>query len=386
MKSRTVLVLVRPASHVRMSAIARFARKRGWHLTFADRLSRLPVGWTGDGALVTVRGEGMVPFVAGLRRRHVPVVDLTIDHPEVKVPRVCADHRACGRLAAEHLLARHFTHAAWVSTTWSHSHALRAEGFTTAWHAATGNMPPRWILSESMGAREFDDWRLFTRHLGGLLLHAPKPLAVLAYDDADAQRVLAAAESVHLKVPEEVAIVGIGNDELVCENQTVPLTSVDHDIGRTGSVGAALLERIMSASDGPSKAIPDAVLIRPRGVVSRASTDMVAARNPLVRRALDYIRAHLADSFGSNEIARALTVSRTRLDRAFADDLRSSVQKETVRLRLDEVRRRLEDPQEPIAEIARQTGFSSPAYLSSVFRAATGLTPRDYRKSRANRK
>lgn len=183
-----------------------------------------------------------------------------------------------------------------------------------------------------------------------------------------------------------MAIVGIGNDELVCENQTVPLTSVDHDIGRTGSVGAALLERIMSASDRPSKAIPDLVLIRPRGVVSRASTDMVAARDPLVRQALDYIRAHLADSFGSNEIARALAVSRTRLDRAFADDLPSSVQKETVRMRLDEVRRRLEDSQEPIAEIARRTGFSSPAYLSSVFHAATGLTPRDYRKSRANRK
>ena len=365
-----------------MSAIARFARRQGWHLTFADRLSRLPVGWTGDGALVTVRGEGMVPFVAGLRQRHVPVVDLTIDHPEVKVPRVCADHRACGRLAAEHLLARHFTHAAWASTTWSHSHALRAEGFAVAWRAATGNMPPCWILSESMGAREFDDWRLFTRHLGGLLLRAPKPLAVLAYDDADAQRVLAAAESVRLKVPEEVAIVGIGNDELVCENQTVPLTSVDHDIGRTGSVGAALLERIMSASDRPSKAIPDLVLIRPRGVVSRASTDMVAARDPLVRQALDYIRAHLADSFGSNEIARALAVSRTRLDRAFAADLRSSVQKELARMRLDEARRLLESPDGPIAEIARRAGFSSPAYLSSVFRAATGLSPRDYRKSR----
>ena len=113
---------------------------------------------------------------------------------------------------------------------------------------------------------------------------------------------------------------------------------------------------------------------------------MVAARDPLVRQALDYIRAHLADSFGSNEIARALAVSRTRLDRAFADDLRSSVQKETVRMRLDEVRRRLEGSQEPIAEIARRTGFSSPAYLSSVFHATTGLTPRDYRKSRANRK
>ncbi len=386
MKSRTVLVLVRPASHVRMSAIARFARKQGWHLTFADRLSRLPVGWTGDGALVTVRGEGMVPFVAGLRRRHVPVVDLTIDHPEVKVPRVCADHRACGRLAAEHLLARHFTHAAWVSTIWSHSHALRAEGFADAWRASTGEAPRRWVLSESMRAREFDDWRLFTRHLGRLLLRSPRPLAVLAYDDADAQRVLAAAEAARLKVPEEVAIVGIGNDELVCENQTVPLTSVDHDIGRTGSVGAALLERIMSAPGRRSKAIPDAVLIRPRGVVSRASTDMVAARDPLVRRALDWMRAHLAGSFGSNEIARAFGVSRTRLDRAFAADLRSSVQKEAVRMRVDEVRRRLEDPQEAIAEIARETGFSSPAYLSSVFRAATGFTPRDYRKSRANRK
>lgn len=379
MASRTVLVLVRPASHVRMSAIARFARAQGWHLMFADRLSRLPIGWTGDGALVTVRGEGVLPFVAGLRRRRVPVVDLTFDHPEVKVPRACADHRACGRLAAEHLLSRHFTHAAWVSTTWSHSHALRAAGFSDAWRAATGRTPPRWILSQSMDARAFDDWRLFTRHLGGRLARAPRPLGVLAYDDADAQRVLAAAETVRLRVPEDVAIVGIGNDELVCEHQTVPLTSVDHDIGRTGTAGAALLARLMAGAR--AKPAPDLVLVRPRGVVARASTDMVAARDPLVRRALDDMRAHLADAFGSVELARALAVSRTRLDRAFAADLGSSVQKELARMRIDEARHLLAAPDRPIADVARRVGFSSPAYFSSAFRAATGLSPRAYRKS-----
>ena len=81
---RNVLLMTTPVSHVRMSGITQFAKERGWHLMIADRLSRLPVGWTGDGALATVRGGPTVlDFVRTLRRRHIPVVDLTFDHCRV---------------------------------------------------------------------------------------------------------------------------------------------------------------------------------------------------------------------------------------------------------------------------------------------------------------
>ena len=221
MRQRSVLLLISPAYPPRLQGIARFARTHGWHLMIEDRLARLPRGWTGDGALVTLRAnEETVEYVRKLRRRHIPVVDLTFQRPDVRIPRVTGDHAAAGRAAAEHFLGRHFRNAAWYSTIWTHVHALRYGGFARAW---PGEPPLKWVLAEKTTPETFDDWRLFTRLLGQALRQAPKPLAVLTYDDADAARVLSACLAANISVPEEVAVMGIGDDTVVCENQAVPL-------------------------------------------------------------------------------------------------------------------------------------------------------------------
>ena len=146
MRQRSVLLLVSPAYPPRLQGIARFARTHGWHLMIEDRLARLPRGWTGDGALVTLRAnEETVEYVRQLRRRHIPVVDLTFQRPDVRIPRVTGDHAAAGRAAAEHFLGRHFRHAAWYSTIWTHVHALRYGGFASAW---PGEPPLKWVLAD----------------------------------------------------------------------------------------------------------------------------------------------------------------------------------------------------------------------------------------------
>ena len=380
MKQKNILILTQPVSHVRLGGIARYAKTHGWHLVIADRLARLPVGWTGDGALVSARGdEAVLAFIRGLVHKGIPVVDLTIDHPEIRVPRASGDHEACGRLAAEHLLSRHFTEAAWFSTIWSHSHGLRFKGFADAWQRSTGAPPRRWVLSEALSAREFDNWKSFTRRLSALIRKSPKPLAVLGYDDADAARVLTACMETGIAVPDEVAIMGIGDDTIVCENQGVPLSSVGHDLARVGYTGAALLDRLMSGQKTP----PDIVWIRPTGIVARASTDVIAATDPTVRAAIDFIRTHLSDAPDSRTIAAHLNISRTRLDRLFAETLHSSVQKESMRLRLDEVSFRLEHTDHPIKKIAADMGFSSAAHLTAAFRHATGVPPSAWRQKKA---
>lgn len=367
-----------PVSHVRMGGIARFAKEHGWHLTIADRLSRLPKGWTGDGALATVRGgPAMLDFVRGLRRRQIPVVDLTFDHPEIRIPRVSGDHDAYGRLAAGHFKERHFRHAAWFSTIWSHSHALRYEGFRSSWTADGGAPPLRWVLAESLPSEQFDNWQHAGRHLGNLLKNAPKPLAVLGYDDTDAARVLAAARDAGLNVPEEVAIIGIGDDRLVCEYQPVPLSSINNDLTRIGYEGAALLQRIMDGEKPPAKPI----LIPPAGIVTRTSTDLFAVGNPILRQALVWISNHLNVPFGVPQLAEALNVPRRTLDRLFATELATTVGRETLRQRLVQAKSLLGANTLSVSEIAYQTGFSSPAHLSHAFTAAYGLSPRAYRRS-----
>lgn len=137
MQQKNVLILSQPVSHIRLGGIAKFAKNHGWHLVIADRLSRLPIGWTGDGALVSARGpKTTLKFIMGLVNAGAPVVDMTIDHPEIAIPRVSGDHVRCGQLAARHFVERHFGEAAFLlkNTEMPIKQVANDLGFSSAAH------------------------------------------------------------------------------------------------------------------------------------------------------------------------------------------------------------------------------------------------------------
>ena len=391
MKQRNVLLVIQPAYPERIQGIARFARSHGWHLTIVDRLARFPRGWRGDGALVTLRGNAKTNrFVRGLVRDGIPVVDLTFNNPEIRLPRVSGDHEAFGRLARKHFESLNFHHFAWFSTGWSHVHELRFLGYaaeTRDQGSGIGDQGAcRWVLEDMVGKDEIDNWRLFLKIIGRELKSAPKPLAVLTYDDADAAKVLSAALEAGLRVPEDVAIMGIGNDTVICENQAVPLSSVDHDLEKNGYEGAVLLDKLMSSKREEGRGMRDEAqkfrLIPPRGIVIRKSTDTLAADDPVLSAALREISRRLPTSFGVAEIAEALKVPRTRLDRLFAEKFSRSVGKEIVRQRIERAKRLLTSTDKPMKEIAALCGYCNAGYFTNAFRAETGVTPKAWRRGR----
>lgn len=370
MERRNVLILVTPAYQPRLAGIARYARQHGWQLTILDRIARQPRGWNGDGVLVTLRDNPeTVAFVKSLRRRKIPVVDLTFNHPEMRLPRVSGDHAAMGRLAREHFEERNVHNSAWFSTNWLNIHRLRYEGF---------NSPAlRWVFSEEAPSERLDDFAWFNRWLGMKLRDAPKPLALLAYDDADAARALGACLAAGLSVPDDVAILGIGGDRLICENQSVPISSIEHDQGRTGYEGAELLDRLMNGEKPPTTPI----LIPPRGITVRQSTDFIAAASPIVRKALEFIKANISRPIGLDQVSTEIGTSRANLARLFDSEFGRTVGKEILRQRIDLAKKLMLEDILSIAEIAYRTGFCNPAYFSNTFRRETGLTPRAWRKA-----
>lgn len=381
MTIKNVLLLITPASPGRFAGIARYAKEHGWHLTVADRLTHALTGWTGDGALVTLRDDATVlRQVRALRRRGIPVVDLTITRPEIRLPRVAGDNAAIGRVAAAHFLARYFRHAAWFSTSWGHQHRLRRDAFARAFTAAGRPAPASWIWSLDPKSTQTDDWRALSRWLMKRLRDAPRPLGVFCFDDADASRVESVALAGALRIPEDVAILGTGDDEPLCEAQTVPISSVRHDLSENGYHGAALLDALMAGGDGAVR--PDARLIPPLGIRERASTDALAVDTPLVRRAVAIYRDDLARPPSTEQLADRLGVSRASLDRAFAADLGLAPAHLLARLRLDAARRLLRTTGRSVSEIAYALGYCNPAYFSNVFRAATGASPKAWRSAR----
>ena len=379
MNCRHVLILVTPAYQPRLAGIARYARQHGWQLTILDRIARQPKGWKGDGVLVTLRDNPEIEaFVKSLRRRKVPVVDLTFNHPEMRLPRVSGDHFAMGQLARKHFEERNFRNFAWFSTNWLNIHQLRYDGFTHSSLPIPRSpfpVPQKWIFSDEAPSERLDDFAWFNRWLGKKLRDAPKPLALLAYDDADAARALGACLAAGLAVPDDVAILGIGGDRLICENQPVPLSSVEHDQGRTGYEGAELLDRLMDGKAPPAKP----VLIPPRGITVRASTDFIAAASPVLRRALEHIRSNLAKPVGLSQIADEIGSSRATVARLFEHELGHSAGEEIMRQRIDMAKRLLKNDSLSVSEVAYRTGFCNPAYFTNTFRRETGLTPKGWR-------
>ena len=365
-----VLAMVSPMSAARIAGIARYAHEQGWHLMIQDRLGYHPLAWDGDGVIAALRSDPIsVDAVRRLMKRGIPVVDLTISRPDIKVPRVMSDHTAIGRLAAEHFSERNYRNIVWFSTGWGKVQELRYAGLIEQAPAA------RWIAEEELPKTRRNDWSTFLRWLSAKLKAASKPLAALTYDESDAARLLDVAERTGISVPEELAILSIGNDPLICENQSVPLSSIDQNLERGGYEAAALLQRLMDGERPPRKPI----VVPPAGVVLRRSTDAIAVTDHLVRQGLKYIEENLATSFGAVQIANALGITQNVLHKHFAAELGRSVGKEIARRRLAKVKLLLRNAKMSVSEIAATTGFCTPSHLSNAFHAATGTTPRAWR-------
>ena len=378
MEQRNVLVMISPMSGPRLAGVARYAKEHGWHLMVQDRLGYQSPVWRGDGALVTLRTDAaMADCVRHLRRAGTPVVDLTINRPDIRLPRVTSDHAALGRLAAEHFAERDFRHVAWFSLGWTHVHKLRFEALAATCRRFGIEAPLKWVYLELAPAVNLGNWSTFARTLGARLVSAPKPLAVLTYDEADAVRLLAVCRNQGISVPEEVALLSIGNDPILCENQSVTLSSIDQNLERGGYEASALLDGLMEGKPPPRTPI----LVPPAGIVTRQSTDTRAVADPMLRRALELIGNNLSRPYGADQLAAALGLPRFKVDRLFASGLGRSVGAEILRQRIARAKLLLKDRKLTLSDIARQIGFCHASHLSNSFKRATGLSPKAWLKS-----
>lgn len=356
---RRVLAMITPVSHQRIEGISRFAREHGWMLTIHDRLGGAAPTEDYDGVLVTLRAdERSVRYVRRMMASGVPVVDLTIQRPRIEVPRVVSDHRKIGFLAGMHFKECGFKQAAWFSTGWTNVHALRVAGMAES----MGCEPTKWIMQ-----RDSEILRTVKA--------AAKPVAVLVYDEAEAVHLLQLCISAGLDVPDEIAILSIGDDPLITDNQPVPISCIRQNFVYGGYEAAALLDRLMDGKHPPAKTL----LIPPDGIIVRRSTDTVADNDPLIRQVLLYMRDNLHRPFGAEQVAEGMGVSRSRIDKACAARFGHSLGKEILTKRLGKAKALLRKNSLNIDEIAHATGFGASAYFIKKFKAAFGETPRKWR-------
>lgn len=315
-----------------------------------------------------------------LARTKLPVVLMNIpsdpfDRVGKKVVSVQSDAQAVGREAALAFLRqgayRSYGFVGYPGDPdWSHA---RGEAFA-ATLAANGHN------CDSFDTAHFGDRVSDRQALLDWLTTRKKPCGILTACDDNAFEVLDVCKDRGLKVPGEIGLLGVNNDPLLCENATPKLSSVQPDFIGEGRLAAELLDCLMSGFKLPATRTPRLYSIGIRGLVHRETTVRQSQSGRLVQRALAYIEKNACKGIGVMDVARFLKVSRTLLQLRFAELQHESVYEAILRVRLDEVRRRLVQTDETINAITEACGWESPAPLKALFKKRFGVPMREWRR------
>lgn len=357
-----------------LRGVNRFARpSRPWvFLTCPPWLPTLDAAltWRPDGIIAQAFNR---PVADRLRQLSIPVVTVSNSFADLTLPTVTNDDEAIGRLGAQYLLDRGFRHFGYVGSRSEAFSLARGHEFTQLVRDA--GFDGRLLLSDRFEASPALFAQILDR-LGRWLRALPKPAAVFAATDRHGLLVTQACHAVGLAVPEQVAVLGVDDDELTCQWSHPPLSSIRTATRVIGFQAADLLERLMEGR--PPPAAPGR--IAPIGVVTRQSTDVLAIEDPHLAQAIRYIASHYAQRINAGDVAAAVSLSRRSLERRFRDHLRRSILDEIHRVRVARAQQMLVDTHRPVPEVAASCGFRDAQHFWDVFRRRTGEAPADFRR------
>jgi LacI family transcriptional regulator len=315
-------------------------------------------------------------IAASVRQAGIPAVNVWVNSPDQTLPHVIPDQRATGRLAAEHLLERGYRRLAYIGQFKNRNCTLHLDGFRKAQRKSA---EPPLIHSVIQLPRNAQDWRRMQESLANWVASWRTPIGVMAVDDLLARYLADVVLRRGLRIPEDVALVGSQNNELLCGHMRPTLTSIEQGYDRVGFRAARLLDQLMKGAPRPRHP----VLIKPVGLIARRSSEGFAVEDQVLSHALRYIAEHSHERIGVDDVRAGLAVSRRSLERRFRRFLGRSVHEEIVRSRLTRAKRLLAETDSPIKAIARDVGFSSSEHFSKVFLQHEGTSPKSYRRERS---
>jgi LacI family transcriptional regulator len=359
-----------------LRGIHRYQSERGrWAVTMRPQTPDGVPSWLRDGQTDGVLAT--VPharFASGVQRLRVPVVNVDV-RPIRKFPQVFIDNEATGRLAAEHLLERGLRHFGFIG--WPRGILagmdLRCDGFMHV--LAQAGFPCSTLLRWRMGAVGAVIGRPH-RRMAAWLRSLPKPIGVMTCGDICALEVLTACRLAGLHVPQDVALISVHDDDLFCRLADPPLSSVHSDFEGVGYQAAALLDHLMAGGKAP----PRPILIPPRYVAARASTDVLALEDNELAVVLHYIRRHACRGLRVDEVLRAFPISRNDLQHRLKRAIGRTLKGEIMRVQLEHVKELLLTTEFPLAKVAAHAGYAYPQYMAEAFRTKFGITPRAFRR------
>jgi LacI family transcriptional regulator len=352
-----------------------FAQANYWNLDMQpsrpDGGMQMPEGWRGDGIIATVHS---VALGQELRQYEVPVVNVSGARlPGVHFPRVTSDADAVIALAFEHLRSKGLRHLAFCGEP----HRRFLDYWTHAYERAARKLGHPALVYRP-GARIGPNAGLIAhrRDRARWLRTLPLPVGIIGWDTITCRNVANACELAGLAIPDQVAIISLSTEDLLGQTIHPPISGVDIPVKRIGYEAAEMLDCMIRGRKLPNRE----QLLKPLGITSRQSTDVIECADPRIRRAIRFIKENATTGINVPDILREVPIGRRTLEKRFTAIVGHSPAEEIRRTKLEQVRHLLISTEMSIPDIAEACGFAYVEHMIPIFARRHGYTPAAYRR------
>ncbi|MDD5150581.1 MAG: DNA-binding transcriptional regulator [Flavobacterium sp.] len=337
-----------------------------------NNLIKFAKEWKADGIIAQLYNTS---DIKKLLETKIPVIVEDFKERFTEFPNITGPYFETGQMGAKYFINKGYKNFAFYGfndIVWSRE---RAEGFEDSVVKHGGKVhffQPNKILSREL-------WYYKPSALSKWLTSLPKPIAIMACDDERAQYITGACNHSKIKIPEEISVLGVDNDELTCNLSDPPLSSIGLDVEKGGYETAKLMQQLIENKDQK----PYDIFVNPTMVYTRQSTDICATTDKQIAKALNFIHQNIENNINVIDVLKKVSISRRALEKRFLEVTGSAVYKYICQLRIEKFSNKLLESEKSINEIAIESGFTDNKNLSRLFKQINGCTPLQFRKDNA---
>ncbi|WP_178934410.1 XylR family transcriptional regulator [Oceaniferula marina] len=326
--------------------------------------------WQGDGLIVFRCSEDEH---AAWKKRGIQIINLSAETRIPSLPNVLPDNEEIGKVAADYLISRGLNHFCYVGDSTRHYSNLRQNGFQKELERRgrscfTVDVP----ISQTKGKQR---WKEIQQRMKDQLVNTTKPIGILTRDDMAAMNLLKVAEQMNIQVPQDWAVVGVGDSSPFCQSARPPITSIHYPNERIGYQAAKLMHQMITA-----QAPGQDIMLPVGGITERESSNMLSFKDDSIAKAVSYIHKHAAKGpVNIADLSAQFGMSYTGFRQRFKKIMGHTAKEEIDNVRMNQIRSMLANSELHIQEIGYQMNFQTPEDLSRFFQRHQGMSPTAYR-------
>ena len=351
----------------------RFANEAKWITSIIPNSPKVLETGSYDGIIARVGTN----FNKMAEHKKIPLVNVWQNSPVKKVTSVFSNSYEAGTIAAEHLLGRGLRRFGFLGFKRDKADFQQLDGYMETLKS-TGYQSSIFKFNRSVIEGNAEGWEKFIFQLKNWVKGLQPPVGIHATSDINCRYLIEICKSLELKIPHDLAIVGSGNEPLICNSPYPSITSIDKNFEEVGYQAAKLLDEMMIS--GKSSKV--AKYCQPQGIVPRQSTDSYASDHPKVALALRYIAESANRRIKVNDVANAVATNRRTLERKFREFTGRTISQEILRMRIERAKRLMMESDLSFKELSAELGYRNSDHFYKSFLRAEGQTPSSFRIAR----